>query len=159
MKKPLYNPILLAASTSALSLAALLSTAQSLPTRAAIDQNRLQGYWEGTGAGGKCSITIKDNTLRYLAGTNWHEATFTLPLGTNPQQLHATLKDSWPTAKDSIGSVVHAIIKLEEKTLTLATVDINELPPKTFETIDAGNKYVVTQVQPKKENANPPKTK
>ena len=141
----------------ALSLSALLAAGQSAPTRTAIEPNRLQGYWEGEGAGGKCSITITGNSLHYRAGTNWHETTFTLPAGTDPQQLHATIKDSWPPAKDSIGQVVHAIIKIEDGTLTLAAFDISQGPPKTFD--DVTSKYVVKQVQPKKENAKPPKAK
>ena len=156
MKKALNNHLLLAA--FALPFTAFFAVAQLTPTRPAIDQNRLQGYWEGEGAGGKCSITIKDNTLHYRAGTNWHQTTFTLPAGTNPQQLHATIKDSWPPAKDSIGTVVHAIIKLEDSTLTMALFDESqELLPKSFDELTT--KYVVKKVQHKKENANPPKTK
>jgi uncharacterized protein (TIGR03067 family) len=156
MKTALNNQLVLA--SFALSLTTLLVAGQLAPPRPAIDQNRLQGYWEGEGAGGKCSITIKDNTLHYRAGTNWHQTTFTLPAGTNPQQLHATIKDSWPPAKDSIGTVVHAIIKLEDGTLTLALFDeSHELLPKTFDELTT--KYVVKKVQSKSENAKPPKTK
>ena len=154
MKKALNNKIVFTA--FALSLTAFFAAAQLAAPRPAIDQNRLQGYWEGEGAGGKCSITITNNTLHYRAGTNWHQTTFTLPAGTNPQQLHATIKDSWPQSKDSIGTVVPAIIKIEDGTLTLAAYNMSEDPPKSFE--EAQTKYVVKQVQPKKENANPPKT-
>jgi uncharacterized protein (TIGR03067 family) len=156
MKKALKNPLILAA--FALPLTAFFAAAQLAPPQPAIDQNRLQGYWEGEGAGGKCSITIKDNTLHYRAGTNWHQTTFTLSAGTNPQQLHAAIKDSWPPAKDSIGTVVHAIIKLEDNTLTLALFDESqELLPKSFD--DLTTKYVVKHVHPKKNNANTPKTR
>lgn len=148
MKRALNSQIVFA---FALSLTASIAAGQIARPRAAIDQNRLQGYWEGEGAGGKCSITIKDNTLLYRAGTNWHQTTFTLPAGTNPQQLHATIKDSWPPAKDSIGTVVHAIIKLEDGTLTLALFDeSHELLPKTFDELTT--KYVVKKVQPQKES-------
>jgi hypothetical protein len=133
-----------------LSFAVLLSGAQSLGPRAGIAVNHLQGYWEGEGSGGKCSITITGNSLRYRAGTNWHEATFTLAAGTEPQQLHATIKDSWPPAKDAIGQVVHAIIKVEDGTLTLATFDMSQEPPKSFE--EGTSKYVVKRAQPGKEN-------
>jgi len=141
----------------ALSLTALLAAGQSTPRRSAIELNHLQGYWEGEGAGGKCSITITGNSLLYRAGTNWHKTTFTLPAGTDPQQLHATIKDSWPPSKDAIGQVVPAIIKIEDGTLTLAAYNMSEEPPKTF--ADATTKYVVKQVQPKKENAKPSETK
>ena len=153
MKKALNNKIVFTA--FALSLTAFFAAAQLAAPRPAIDQNRLQGYWEGEGAGGKCSITIKDNTLHYRAGTNWHQTTFTLPAGTNPQQLHLTIKDSWPPAKDSIGTIVHAIIKLEDGTLTLALFDESqELLPKSFDELTT--KYVVKKVQPKKENPHAP---
>jgi hypothetical protein len=141
-----------------LSLAfALLATAQTLPTHTVINLNHLQGHWEGEGAGGKCSITITNNTLLYRVGTNWHKTTFTLPAGTNPQQLHATIIDVFPPAKDSIGQVVPAIIKIEHDTLTLAAYSLSQDPPKSFE--EATTKYVVTKVQPQKVEAVKPKAK
>jgi hypothetical protein len=151
MKNPLTKTLLLTAFT--LPLAAILTIAQ-IPLRP-IDQNRLQGHWEGEGAGGKCTITITGNTLRYQAGTNWHETTFTLPAGTYPQQLHATIKDSWPKSKDTIGTVVPALIKLENDTLTLAAYGNTNEPPKTLEEVT--DKYIVKQVAPKKENPKPSK--
>jgi uncharacterized protein (TIGR03067 family) len=141
----------------ALSLATLLAAGQSTPTRTAVELNRLQGYWEGAGAGGKCSITITGNSLHYRAGTNWHETTFRLPASTDPQQLHATIKDCWPPSKDAIGKVVFAIFKIEDGTLTLAAYDMSDEPPKTF--ASATSRYVVKKVQPQKKNAEPPKTK
>src|SRR5688500_17307213 len=140
-----------------LIFAPLLATAQLLPTRTAIEQNHLQGHWEGEGAGGKCSITITNNTLLYRVGTNWHKTTFTLPAATNPQQLHATIIDVFPSDNNSIGQVVPAIIKIEHDTLTLAAYSLSEDPPKTFD--EATTKYVVTKGPPKNENAQPPKTK
>jgi len=134
----------------ALSLAVLSAAGQSTPAPIAAELRRLQGYWEGEGAGGKCSITITGNLLHYRAGTNWHKTTFTLPAGTDPQQLHATIKDCWPPSKDAIGKVVFAIFKIENGTLTLAVVDMSDQAPKTF--ADATSKYVVKQVQHKKEN-------
>src|SRR5262245_57614914 len=65
--------------------------AQPPPTVAELEP--LQGYWEGEGAGGKCSMTITGNSLHYRAGTNWFETTFILPPGTDPRQLHATIRD------------------------------------------------------------------
>src|SRR6185369_14602474 len=115
----------------------------------------LQGYWEGEGAGGKCSITITGNSLHYRAGTNWHETIFILPANTDPQQLHATIKDCWPPSKDAIGKVVFAIFKVEDGTLTLAAYDMSDEPPKTF--AGATSRYVVRKVQPQKKNAEPPK--
>ncbi len=141
----------------ALSLAALLAAGQSTPTRTARELDRLQGYWEGEGEGGKCSITITGNSLHYRAGTNWYETTFTLPASTDPQQLHATIKECWPPSKDAIGKVVFAIFKIEDGTLTLAAYDTSDEPPKTF--ASATSRYVVKKIQPQKKNAVPPGTK
>ncbi len=117
----------------------------------------LQGYWEGEGAGGKCSITITANSLHYRAGTNWFKTTFTLPEGTNPRQLHATITDCSPPTNNSIGTVVFAIFKIEDGTLTLAEIDGSDKPPETFD--NASSRYVVRKVQPPKQNAEPPKSK
>jgi hypothetical protein len=140
----------------ALSLAALFTAGQSQPPRNTAELNRLQGYWEGEGAGGKCSITITGNSLHYRAGTSWWKTTFTLPADTDPQQLHATIKESSPPT-NGVGKVVFAIFKIEDGTLTLAEVDGSDEPPKTFSS--ASSRYVVKKVQPQKENAEPPKTK
>ena len=134
-----------------LSLTALWAAGQSTPTRTAVELNRLQGYWEGEGAGGKCSITITGNSLHYRAGTNWHETTFILPANTDPQQLHATIKDCWPPSKDAIGKVVSAIFKIEDGTLTPAAYDMSDDPPETF--ASATNRYVLKKAQPQKKNA------
>jgi hypothetical protein len=150
----------------ALSLAALLTAClntpaqtaaePSTPTPIAAELKLLQGYWEGEGAGGKCSITITGNSLHYRAGTNWWKTIFTLPAGTDPQQLHATIKDSSPPT-NGIGQVVFAIFKIEDGTLTLAEVDMSGEPPKTFSSVSS--RYVLKQVQPQKKNTEPPKTK
>jgi len=145
----------------ALSLAALFSACQSTPAQTAAELKPLQGYWEGEGAGGKCSITITGNSLYYHGRTDfWFKTTFTLPAGTDPQQIHATIKDCATPARDSIGKVVLAIFKIEDGTLTLETLaedDISDKRPKTF--ANASNRYVLKQVQPQKKNTEPPKTK
>ena len=151
MKKALSGRFLWGA--FALSLAASLTAGQDTPPPTAVELNRLQGYWEGEGAGGKCSITITGNSLHYRAGTNWHETTFILPANTDPQQLHATIKDCWPPSKDAIGKVVFAIFKIEDGTLTLAAYDMSDEPPKTFASASAS--YVLKKVEPQKKNAEP----
>ncbi|HKH47966.1 MAG TPA: hypothetical protein VKM72_25185 [Thermoanaerobaculia bacterium] len=98
---------------------------------------RLQGSWEGVLVGqeaaGKISITITGNSLHFqgLSTDEWYETTFTLSAGTDPQQLHATIKDC-PRPED-IGKVVFAIFKIEDGTLTLAGIQASAAePPKTF---------------------------
>src|SRR6185436_20415463 len=98
----------------------------------------LQGSWEGVlvdqEAAGKVSITITGNSLHFqgLKPTEWYETTFTLPAGTYPQQLHATIKDcSHPC--DDIGKVVYAIVKIEDGTLNLVGIQATAgEPPKTI---------------------------
>ena len=147
-------PMLLSA-----TVAVLFTAAQIPRTQTAVDLTQLQGHWEGTGAGGKCSITIDGNSLLYRVGTNWHKTTFTLPAGKDPQQLHATIVDTWPESKDAIGQVIPALIKVEDGTLTLAAFSMSADAPKSFEEVDASNKYFVRKVQPKKEDARTPGSK
>jgi len=135
----------------ALSLAASFTACQSTPTRTAAELKRLQGYWEGEGAGGKCSISITGNSLHYHVGTSWYKTTFTLPVGTDPQQLHATIKECSPPTSNAIGKVVFAIFKMEDGTLTLAEDDMSDKPPKTFPS--APSRYKVKKVQPQRRNA------
>ena len=152
MKKALSGQFLWGA--FALSLAALLTAGQSTPTRTAVELNGLQGDWEGEGSGGKCSITITSNSLYYRNSGGWYRTTFTLPVGTDPQQLHATIKDCSPPSTNAIGTVVFAIFKIEDGTLTLAEDDMSDKPPKTF--ASASSRYSVKKVHPQKENAPKP---
>jgi len=122
----------------------------------------LQGAWEGVLVGDtaqqKITITITGNSLHFHRDTNfWFETTITLPAGTDPKQLHATIKGCPPSQADSIGKVVGAIFKIEDGTLTLADYAISGEPPKTF--ADAASRYVVKKVQPQTKSAEPPKTK
>jgi uncharacterized protein (TIGR03067 family) len=123
---------------------------------------RLQGTWEGVLVGeeknGNIAITINTNSLHFHRDTNfWFETTFTLPIGTDPKQLHATIKDS--AGKDSVGKVVVAIYRIEDRTLTL--VAIGDETPKSFEATETKglSRYELRKVQPEKKNAEPPKTK
>ena len=151
----------------ALSLAALFTGGPGTPAQAAAEPGTptpiaselkpLQGYWEGEGAGGKCSITITGNSLHYRNSAGWYKTAFTLPVGTDPQQLHATITDCSPPSTNAIGTVVFAIFKIEDGTLTLAEDDMSDQPPKTFSS--ASSRYVLRKVQPQKKNTEPPKTK
>jgi len=127
----------------------------------------LQGTWEGAMVGqeqdGKITITITTNSLHFHRDTNfWFETTFTLPGGTDPKQLQATIKDC--ADKKSIGQVVSAIFKIEDGTLTLATIptpDSAPEPPLNFdsESIMSGSFYKLRKVQPQEKNAKSPASK
>ena len=130
---------------------------------AAVELQPLQGTWEGVMVGqekdGKITITITGNSLHFHRDTNfWFETTITLPTGKDPKQLHATIKGCPRSQADSIGKVVRAFFKIENGTLTLATIgDDAEETPKGFEA--AGTRYELRKVQPQKKNTQPPKTK
>jgi uncharacterized protein (TIGR03067 family) len=115
----------------------MLAQAACTTNQPTAETQPLQGTWEGDQAGqksaGKYTITITGNALRFQGSStnDWYETTFTLPGGTNPQQLHATIKDC--PQPDNIGKVVLAIFKIEEETLTLAGIQASATdPPKTF---------------------------
>jgi uncharacterized protein (TIGR03067 family) len=129
------------------------------PTNAELQP--LQGTWEGVLVGDeahqKITITITGNSLHFHRDTNfWFETTITLPAGKDPKQLHATIKGGPPS---QIGQVVRAFFKIEDGTLTLATMgDDSEETPKGFEAA-IGNRYELRKVQPQKENPQSPKIK
>lgn len=131
----------------------------------AVELQPLQGAWEGFMVGaeadGKITITITGSSLHFRRDTNfWFETTFTLPSGTEPKQLRATIKNC--ADKSSIGEVVPALYNVEEGTLTLVPIGGgNDGTPKSIE--DAKDKgltrYELQKVQPQKKNTQPPKTK
>ncbi len=106
----------------------------------------------------KITVTITGNSLHFHRDTNfWFETTITLPAGKDPKQLQATIKGGAPSQSDSIGEVVRAFFKIEDGTLTLATMgDDAEETPKSFET--AGTRYELLKVQPQTKHIQPPKT-
>ena len=144
-----------------LSLAALFTACTSRATQPTAESGTatplaegleaLQGRWEGEGAGGKCSITIEGNSLHYRNAAGWFKTTFTLPAGTDPRQLHATIKECSPPSDGAIGTVVFAIFKIEDGTLTLADFDPSGGPPESFDR--AATRYVVKKVQPQEKKA------
>src|SRR5579872_2118956 len=141
----------------ALSSAAFFTACQSTTTRNDATLKSLQGYWEGEGAGGKCSMTITGTSLLYRAGTNWFKTKFTLPAGTEPRQLRVTITDCSPPTNNTVGTVVFTIFKLEDGILTLAENDGTDKPPESF--ASATSRYIVKKAQSARENAESPKNK
>ena len=130
------------------------------PTAASLQ--RLQGSWEGVLVGvekeGTVSITITGNSLHFqgLRKDLWNDATFTLPAGTHPQQLRATITAADPAATNTLGVVVRAILKIGDGNLTLAlNQDPDQEPPKRFgEGEPAVARYELWKVQKKKVEAS-----
>ena len=114
-----------------LLLASWFMAFQGAPMRTNGSLGSLQGHWEGHGPGGDCSVTISGNSLHFKARPDfWFETTFTLPSGTDPSQLHATIvKESSPEGSN-IGTVVVAVFKIEGETLTLGVIEDFDAPPE-----------------------------
>ena len=140
----------------------------------AADLQHLQGTWEGAMLGeksdDKIAITITGTSLHYQSvnSTSWWKASFTLPAGTNPQQLHATItgyQQPNDAGTNHIGVVIGTIFKIEDGTLTLAANGGGGAePPKTFPSAASASQgptscYVLKKVQPQKENTELPKSK
>jgi hypothetical protein len=121
----------------------------------------IQGTWEGVLVGDeahqKVTITITCDSLHFHRDTNfWFETVITLPAGKDPKQLHATIKGGPPSQSDSIGKVVKSFFKVENGTLTLATIgDDVEETQKGFDA--AGTRYELRRVEPQKKDTQQPK--
>ena len=131
------------------------------------EPQRLQGTWQGFMSGqeknGTITITITGNSLHFHRDTNfWFDTTFTLLVGTDPRQLHATIKHCAPGQETSVGKVVVAIYKIGDGTLTLVPIgDADEEMPKNFEDAeDKGlSRYELRKIQPHEKKTEPPKTR
>jgi len=128
--------------------------AANQPTNAELQL--LQGTWQGfslqreTGDGpivkgtNTVTVTVTGNSLHFHRDTNfWFDTTITPVAGTEPKQLHATIK----RGASSTGAVIVVIFKLEDGTLTLATDNGSAEALKVFE--DAPNRYELRKVHKK----------
>ena len=107
----------------------------------------LQGYWEVKGQSDKTSMTIDGDSLYLYARPDFQfDTTITLAAGTDPPQLHATIRDS-PRTSGNAGEVVFVIYKIEDETLTMAVVDESDEAPPSF--LDAIDLYEFEKVQPR----------
>jgi hypothetical protein len=104
----------------------------------------------------KVTITITGDSLHFYRDKGfWFETTITLPAGNDPEQLHATIKDC--AEKGSIGEVVKAVYKIENGTLTLATIgDDAEGTADSFQ--NAGTRYELRKVKSEKKRLESPAT-
>ena len=111
----------------------------------------------------KYTITIAGDSLHFHRDANfWFKTTFTLPAGTDPQELHATIEDCAPGQESSVGKVVVAFFKIEDGKLTLAAMgERTDDMPKSFEAADdeGWTRYELGKVQPQEKNTESPETK
>lgn len=113
-----------------------------------VELRSLQGTWVGgtlsqetpdgpvSKSPEKITVSFKGNLFHFHRDTNfWFSTTIALPSGTQPQQLHATIRTNAPSqGTNAIGKVVIALVKVEGETLTLAARgDGSEDPPAGFE--------------------------
>ena len=111
----------------------------------------LQGAWEGVLVGDKLqkkvTVTVAGNSLRFHRDRNfWFETTVILPADKDPRQLHATITGRSSSQPVDVGRVVRALFKIEDETLTMATIgDDPEETPKSFEAL--GTRYELRKVQ------------
>lgn len=105
----------------------------------------------------KVTVTIAGNSLRFHRDRNfWFETTVILPADKDPRQLHATITGRSPSQPVDPGRVVRAFFKIEDDTLTVATMgDDPEEKPKSFEA--AGTRYELRKVQPQTQSGQTPK--
>ncbi len=119
----------------------------------------------GQESAGKFTITFSGNSLHFqgLRANEWYDATFTLQEGTRPRQLRATITGS--ELVKAIGTVVGAIFKIENGTLSLAGLedgDSNVGAPSISDDSQAfdGNRmfhYRFRKVEPQAKKAGAPK--
>jgi len=100
----------------------------------------LQGTWSGIVVNGppkeRYTIRVAGDSFHFHRDTNfWFETTITLPPGTEPQQLQATIRKTAAGQESSVDQSVVAIFKIEGETLILATRGggPDDPPPLGFE--------------------------
>lgn len=164
------NPLVTALAVTGLSLftpsrpVLAQDGAVRLRSQPVAESQPLQGSWEGVEvgreSGGKCTITIDGDSIRFQGSNKdeWYKAKFALDLKSEPKQLRATITDCG--FRDYVGKVAVAIFKVEEKTLTLVGHEpgVSDTP-KTFEGDNSSRSFVFKKVQPQTENSKVSKTK
>jgi uncharacterized protein (TIGR03067 family) len=165
MKMSIKTALALTALSILMPCALIRAQVASTTSKPTSEQTQpLQGSWEGVEVGreanGKCTMTITGNSIHFQGGnTNeWYKTTFTLPAGTDPKQLRATITDC--PQPDYIGKVGFSIFKIDDGTLTLVGHEPG-VPdaPKTFDGDETSRTFVFKKAQPQQKNTKPPKSK
>lgn len=119
------------------------------------EKTELEGTWEGTEMGreakGKVTMIVSGNSIDFRGADKreWYKATFTLPSGTEPKQLHGVMTES--PLPEFVGKKAVSIYKVEDGTLTLAgRKPGNPEIPKEFQGEDTRT-FVLKKVKASKE--------
>ena len=85
---------------------------------------KLQGTWSGgvlnDRSKAQYTLRIRGDSFHFHRDTNfWFGTTITVPAGTDPQQLFATIHTSAPGQENSLGKRVAAIFQVEEDNLII----------------------------------------
>lgn len=156
MKTTIKTAFSLAALSFLMPCMLLRAQDTATPAKPTAEQTQpLQGSWEGVEAGreaeGKCTMTITGNSIHFQGSNKneWYKATFTLPAGTDPKQLRATITEC--PQPNYVGKVAFSIFKFEDGTLTL----VGHAPgapeaPKDFDGDKTSRSFAFKKAQPPK---------
>lgn len=118
----------------------------------------LQGYWENEGS----SVSISGNSLFfYEREDHWFQTEFTLAPGPDPGHFRATILKDSSEGDDNIGSVVVAVFKIEDGTLTLLALT-EGTPPGSIDDDYGSNvlgSYELERAEPREGRTGPPADK
>ncbi|MEO7318980.1 MAG: hypothetical protein ABIZ56_08335 [Chthoniobacteraceae bacterium] len=112
--------------------------------------DQLQGVWRGVEAGhaGKCSLTVKDNTIYFkgVATREWYRATFELVPGSEPLQFRSLITEC-PFAA-YVGKTSIAILAIDGDRLSFVGNKPGDMtPPRGFEGGGHSRHFVFNKVK------------
>jgi uncharacterized protein (TIGR03067 family) len=153
MKHLILTGLALVAFTIVAPIPSSLAQNAAAPAAPALDPaKQLQGAWEGVEKGredlGKCTLTITDKGIHFQGANpqEWYKGTFTLPAGTDPQQLIGTIAECGHP--DFVGKNAISIYKIDGDTLTIAGKHPGSPDaPKTLDGEEGTRTFILKKVQ------------
>lgn len=132
-------------------------TETGLPETIPTDLTRLQGYWEGEGPGGTCSVHIVGEKLFfYRDGEFWFDTEFSLSPDAGSSLLHATILRDNSKDQGSVGSVVGALFEFRDDRLILAAHDVDSPPDSVDAEQGVSGRYDLVRRPPREGRIRPP---